>query len=166
MEYQKGRTQFIQSWGELGCKWGICKTMGQIHGLLLISENPLSCDTIMEELEISRGNANMNLRGLIDWGIVYKSQIEGSRKELFHAEKDIWKVFKLIIARRKEKELNPMIEMITELKAVNIQCDKSKELCRVINELDVFSNKANSALDRLINSENNLLMTSIIKMLR
>lgn len=74
MNYKEAKTQFIETWGVLGSQWGINKTMAQIQALLLIAPNPLSTDTIMEELTISRGNANMSLRQLLDWGIIYKRQ--------------------------------------------------------------------------------------------
>ena len=70
MTIQEGRDKFIQSWGALGTSWGINRTMAQIHALLLISPEPLCAEEIMEALQISRGNANMNLRALMDWGLV------------------------------------------------------------------------------------------------
>ena len=72
MQLDEARQKFIQSWGTLGSAWGINKAMGQIHALLLVSEDPLSTEEVMEELQISRGNANMNIRALMDWGIVEK----------------------------------------------------------------------------------------------
>ena len=97
MDLQEGKEKFIQSWGALGSNWGINRTMAQIHALLLISPEALSADEIMKELQISRGNANMNIRALIDWGLVYKELKTGERKEYFVAEKDIWIVFQNII---------------------------------------------------------------------
>ena len=70
MTLTEGKDKFIQSWGTLGTNWGINRTMAQIHALLLVSPESLSAEGIMKELQISRGNANMNLRALIDWGLV------------------------------------------------------------------------------------------------
>ena len=72
MEFQEGKEKFLQVWGTLGSDWGINRTMAQVHALLMISPQALSADEIMEELKISRGNSNMNIRALIDWGLVYK----------------------------------------------------------------------------------------------
>src|SRR3954471_20846731 len=97
MELKEAKDKFLNAWGTLGSNWGINRTMAQIHALLLISPNSLSAEEIMEDLKISRGNANMNLRDLIDWGLIYKEIKAGERKEFFHAEKDIWKAAKQII---------------------------------------------------------------------
>ena len=80
MEFKEAKQKFISTWGSLGTLWGINKAMAQIHALLFIAPEPLSMEEIMEELEISRGNASMNLRGLIDWGIVYKVTKPGERR--------------------------------------------------------------------------------------
>ena len=103
MNLAEGKEKFIQSWGALGSNWGINRTMAQIHALLLIAPQALSADEIMEELKISRGNANMNLRALIDWRLVYRELKTGERKEYFVAEKDMWEVVKNIIVQRKKK---------------------------------------------------------------
>ena len=72
MEYRDCKDQFIATWGQLGPQWGINKTMAQIHALLLIANEPMSSEQILTELAISTGNVNMNIRALLDWGLVYK----------------------------------------------------------------------------------------------
>ncbi|MEL7223104.1 MAG: MarR family transcriptional regulator, partial [Bacteroidota bacterium] len=118
MTLDEGKQKFLQSWGALGSSWGITRTMAQIHALLLVSPASLSADEIMEELKISRGNANMNIRGLINWGLVHKELKPGERKEFFVAEKDMWEVVKCIITQRKKRELEPMIKVLDELSSV------------------------------------------------
>jgi len=90
MKLADAKNQFIASWGAFGTHWGINRTMAQVHALLLVSADPLSQDDIMEQLSVSRGNANMNIRELIDWGLVDRVIIPGERREYFSAEKDIW----------------------------------------------------------------------------
>src|ERR1700760_3843546 len=97
MQLAEAKAKFIADWGRFGTNWGINRTMAQVHALLLISPDPLSAEEIMEELKISRGNVNMNVRDLIDWGLVFKELRPGERKEFFRAEKDIWKAAKQII---------------------------------------------------------------------
>ena len=104
MKLSEAKQQFISSWGAFGTQWGINRTMAQIHALLLVSINPLTQDDMMEELSISRGNVNMNIRDLIGWGLVDRVIISGERKEYFTAEKDIWKVATQIIKERKKRE--------------------------------------------------------------
>ena len=80
------KLKYIQTWGSLASSWGINRTMAQVHALLLVATKPLSTEDIMKELQISRGNTNMNVRALIDWGIVQKESIVGERKEFFSAD--------------------------------------------------------------------------------
>ena len=89
MKLKEAEEKFISAWGTFGTQWGINRTMAQIHALLLISEKALSAEDIMKELNISRGNVNMNVRELMLWGIVHKVLKFGERKEFFTAEKDI-----------------------------------------------------------------------------
>jgi DNA-binding transcriptional regulator GbsR (MarR family) len=91
MTLQEAKDKFIQTWGALGSNWGINKTMAQVHALLLVSDELLSTEDVMEKLQISRGNANINVRALIDWGLIDRTNVKGDRKEYFIAEKDIWK---------------------------------------------------------------------------
>ena len=87
MKITEARQQFISSWGAFGTHWGINRTMAQVHALLLISDKNLSTDDIMAGLSISRGNANMNIRELMNWNLVRKVIAPGDRKEYFAAEK-------------------------------------------------------------------------------
>lgn len=103
MTVEEGKEKFIESWGKMASEWGINRTMAQVHALLLISPNPLTADEVMEQLDISRGNANMNLRALMDWELVHKSLKAGERKEYFYAEKDMWIVVKRIITQRRKR---------------------------------------------------------------
>lgn len=166
MDFSEAKQQFISSWGELGCRWGICKTMGHIHALLLISPEPLSSEQIIDELKISGGNANMNLRALMDWGLVYRKSIAGERKDFFEAEKDLWSVFKKTLHKRKERELNPMLKLVKDLSITEASCPKSKEFKRVVTDLHVISSAAEKSLDKLLKSESNILLNTILKVIR
>ena len=166
MEFANAKQQFISTWGELGCNWGICRTMGHIHALLLISPNSLSAEEIMDDLRISRGNANMNLRALMDWGLVYRKSRPGERKDFYVAEKDFWNVFRKTLKKRKEKELAPMLDMIKHISKVQSSCEHSTEFKEVINELSTISSAADKSLDKLLNSESNLLLNAFVKVMR
>ncbi|MEM1219481.1 MAG: transcriptional regulator, partial [Bacteroidota bacterium] len=164
----EGKDKFIQSWGTLGTNWGINRTMAQIHALLLVSPESLSAEGIMKELQISRGNANMNLRALIDWGLVYKELKPGERKEYFYAEKDMWEVVKKIIIQRKKKELEPMLKVLDELS--NVENGENQEhvdqFKDVIRDIKLFSNKADSTLDTLIRADSNWFVGTFMKMIK
>src|SRR6187455_3515552 len=122
MKLPEAKQQFISSWGAFGTHWGINRTMAQIHALLLVSPDPLTQDDIMEGLNISRGNTNMNIRELINWGLVDRVILSGERKEYFTAEKDVWKVATQIIKERKKRELDPLLKLLAQLE--NIDGDK------------------------------------------
>jgi len=166
MTLKEGKDKFIQSWGALGSSWGINRTMAQIHALLLVSPAALSAEEIMEELKISRGNANMNIRALIDWRLVFKELKAGERKEYFVAEKDMWEVVKNIIIQRKKRELEPMIRVLDEISSVEEVDQESREFAEIIREIKLFSNKADSTLDTLVKSDSNWFVGTFMKMIR
>jgi DNA-binding transcriptional regulator GbsR (MarR family) len=107
---QEARERFIALWGQMGSSWGIPRTMAQVHALLFIVGRPMNTDEVMEGLAISRGNASMTLRRLVDWGIVSRVHRRGDRKEYFLAELDVWKMFRTILAERKKQEIDPLLE--------------------------------------------------------
>jgi len=102
----------IRRWGEMGGYWGISRTMAEIHALLFVSDRPLCTDDVMAELHISRGNASMNLRALVDWGLVQRVHRLGDRKEYFQADTDVWHMFETILRERRRREFEPVIATI------------------------------------------------------
>lgn len=166
MQLEEGKERFIQSWGALGSNWGINRTMAQIHALLLVSNAPLSADEIMAQLSISRGNANMNIRALIDWQLVHKVLKTGERKEFFEAEKDMWEVFRNITLQRKKKELEPMLKVLEELSAVEGDDEEAIAFKETVHDLKLFSNKADSALEKLVRSEPGWFVGTFLKMIK
>lgn len=106
--------QFILLWGEMASAWGINKTMAQIHALLYAEKDPLDTDTIMDQLNISRGNANMNLRNLLQWQLIQKVHFKGQRKDFYTAEKDVWNIVSVLIRERQMREIAPIKENLEE----------------------------------------------------
>ncbi len=168
MTQQEKKEKFIQSWGALGSNWGINRTMAQIHALLLISAKPLSAQAIKDELKISVGNANMNIRALIDWGLVHKKLISGERKEFFIAEKDMWEVVKKIIIQRKKKELEPILKMLGDINISEMDPKdlEEEEFVKVIKDLELYSNKIDNTFDTLINADSNWFVGTFMRMIR
>lgn len=101
-------------WGEMASAWGINKTMAQIHALLYAESEPMDTDAIMEQLNISRGNANMNLRNLVRWQLIHKVHIKGQRKDYYTAEKDVWSIVATIVRERQEREVAPIRKNLEE----------------------------------------------------
>jgi DNA-binding transcriptional regulator GbsR (MarR family) len=168
MKLTEAKQQFINSWGAFGTQWGINRTMAQIHALLLVSTNPLTQDDMMEELSISRGNVNMNIRELIGWGLVDRVIVSGERKEYFTAEKDIWKVATQIIKERKKRELDPMIKLLSQLE--NIDGDKKdkdvQQFTQVIGSIKKLGLQADKTLDVMIKAEENWFTGSVLKLFK
>jgi DNA-binding transcriptional regulator GbsR (MarR family) len=166
MNHKEGKEKFLETWGNLGTQWGINKTIAQIHALLLISHEPITTDTVMEELLISRGNANMSLRSLLDWQLIYKKSIPGERKEYFIAEKDIWKWSHRIGKVRKQKELNPMLEALQELSVIkNGNNATEKEFENQIKQLKDFTEMVDTLGDKLLNSNKGEMLMKVMKLI-
>jgi DNA-binding transcriptional regulator GbsR (MarR family) len=116
--YDQSRSLFIRRWGEMGAAWGISRTMAEIHALLFVSTRPLCTDDVMDRLQISRGNASMNLRQLVNWDLIYRVHRPGDRKEYFSGETDVWQMFEAITRERRRREVEPIIETIERCKAM------------------------------------------------
>jgi DNA-binding transcriptional regulator GbsR (MarR family) len=168
MKLEDARNQFIASWGAFGSQWGINRTMAQIHALLLVSPDALSADDIMEQLNISRGNANMNIRELINWGLVTRILQPGERKEYFVADKDIWHVAKQILKERKKRELEPMLKVLNQLSQVEgDKKDKEvKAFTDTMNNIKKFGQQADKTLDLVIKSDENWFLNSLVKLFK
>ncbi len=168
MKLEQAKLEFIQSWGILGTQWGINRTMAQIHALLLVSAEPLSSDDIMEELQISRGNTNMNIRELIDWQLVEKVLKPGERKEFFVADKDIWNVAMRIIQERKKKEFDPLLKTVTELQSIEggKSTKEGKEFLQTMENLESFALKGDKALKGLIAANENWFSGTLLKLFK
>ena len=167
MELQEAKKQFIAAWGSFGSNWGINRTMAQIHALLLVSAEAICADEVMAALNISRGNANMNLRELINWGLVSRVILIGERKEFFSAEKDIFKVVRIIVRERKKLELEPMLKFLENISHVDgDENDKAiKTYTDTIKGLQRFGEQTDKSLDKLIKAEENWFWGTMIKLL-
>jgi DNA-binding transcriptional regulator GbsR (MarR family) len=104
--------RFILHWGEMGTRWGINRTVAQIHALLFISEKPLPAETIAETLNIARSNVSTSLRELQNWGIVHVVHIMGDRRDHFESMKDVFAMFRVIAVQRKKREIDPTVQVL------------------------------------------------------
>jgi len=167
MKYKEAKEELIQAWGNLGSSWGLNKTMAQIHALLMISPKPLSTEEIMEELSISRGNANMNIRALLDWGITYRILVPGERKEYFKAEKDVWTLARQVVKERRKRELEPILKALKTVSEVeNDGTEETKEMKRMVKDLKSFGERSDQILDVFAKSEESWFWTTILKIFK
>lgn len=169
MKLEEAKQKFIQSWGTLGSQWGVNRTMSQIHALLLVSKAELSAEQIMAQLNISRGNANMNLRALMDWGLVNKILKPGDRKEYFMAGKDIWETARKITFERRKRELEPVLQIIEELNKEKIEgkdANEVKAFTSAIDDISGFASKTNQVLDKFIRSDENWFYKTLLQLMK
>ena len=168
MELKEAKEKFINAWGTLGSNWGINRTMAQVHALLLISPDSLSAEDVMEQLQISGGNANMNLRALIDWGLVSKINKTGERKDYYSAEKDMWKVFKQVIKERRKREIEPIFNVLGEVSNIkgNAKDKEVKAFLDAIGGINSFATKTDKTLETLIKADENWFVSSVMKLVK
>ena len=105
-------TKFILHWGEMGTRWGVNRTVAQIHALLYISPRPLNAEEVSSSLGVSRSNVSTSLRELQRWGIVRIAHVLGDRRDYFESPQDTWEMIKLILEERKRREVDPTLQVL------------------------------------------------------
>mgnify|MGYP001441905579 FL=1 len=172
--YLAARDEFVQLWGDMASSWGINKTMSQIHALLYAESDALHTDEIMSILSISRGNANMNVRRLLDWELIHKVQFKGDRKDYFSAETDVWKIVNTIIRERQQREIAPirarLEECVSLLEGDTTQSDgldpasqEFKERIQNYNDFLVMFERFTDALLPFITKKNLTLLKQLVR---
>jgi DNA-binding transcriptional regulator GbsR (MarR family) len=106
------RQQFILHWGEMGARWGINRTVAQVHALLHLSEGPISADAIAAALGVARSNVSTSLRELQGWGIVRAVHVLGDRRVHYESLTNVWELFRTIVDQRKRREIDPTLQML------------------------------------------------------
>ena len=115
--------KFILHWGEMGIRWGINRTVAQIHALLFISPKPLNADQIVDVLGVARSNVSNSLKELQGWRIVKTTHVLGDRRDHFESMKDVWEMFRLVLDERKKREIDPTLALLRDCIA---EADKDK----------------------------------------
>lgn len=115
---REAQDRFIAVWGQMGSSWGISRTMAEVHALLFITGEAMCTDDVMDRLEISRGNASMTLRALVEWAVISREHRKGDRKEYFVAEQDIWTMFRAIMRERLKREVDPLVISLYEIRSM------------------------------------------------
>src|SRR5882762_5561770 len=166
--FREARDEFVSQWGVIWNAWGINRTMAQIHALLITSPSALSTDDIMEDLKISRGNAHGNLRDLVSWGLVRSVVRKGERKEFFEAEKDVWKMFCIIIRERRRRELRPAQAVLKEClsRTNNLRGTEAAAFNKQLRALSDFLELADGVITKLSQSEQSKMVPWALKFLK
>jgi DNA-binding transcriptional regulator GbsR (MarR family) len=151
VQLKEARDQFVAQWGALGTQWGINRTMAQIHALLMTAPEAVDTDTVMEELEISRGNAHSNLKELVAWGLIKSVVKKGERREYFEAEKDVWKIFTTVARERKRREIDPALMVLKKCaeQSEGIDTEDGRAFHQQMKQLEEFVSFASTMSDRV-----------------
>ena len=118
------RQKFILHWGEMGTRWGINRTVAQIHALLYLSPKPVNAEEIAETLSVARSNVSTSLKELQGWGIVKLVHVLGDKRDHFESMKDVWEMFRVVLDERKKREIDPTLNM---LRTCIAEAEKKKE---------------------------------------
>ena len=116
--------RFILHWGEMGTRWGINRTVAQVHALLFITPAPLNADDIVDALQVARSNVSTSLKELQGWGIVKLVHVVGDKRDHFESMKDVWAMFRAVVDERKKRECDPTLRMLHEC---IVEAEKDKE---------------------------------------
>src|SRR3989449_4131026 len=108
------RQKFILHWGEMGTRWGINRTVAQVHALLFVSQKPLHAEEIANTLAVARSNVSTSLRELQGWGIVRVAHVLGDRRDYFESMRDVWEMFRIILEERKRREVDPTLNVLRD----------------------------------------------------
>ncbi len=164
----EAKEDFITQWGAMGSAWGVNRTLAQIHALLIVSSEPMTTDQVMEELQISRGNAHTNLRELVDWGLLRSLYRRGERKELFQAEKDVWKMFCIITRERKKREIAPALETLQRCQAqtANLKNPEAEAFHQQISSLCEFVKMADNIMEKVSKGQESQMVPLGMKLLK
>ena len=123
--------KYVLHWGEMGTRWGTNRTVAQIQALLYLSPKPLRADEIVDSLSVARSNVSTSIRELQSYGLVKMTHVLGDRRDYFESISDVWELFRVIIAQRKQRELNPTLSMLRNCAA---EVEKEKETDDVTKE--------------------------------
>ena len=132
--------KYVLHWGEMGTRWGTNRTVAQIQALLYLSPKPLHADEIVDLLSVARSNVSTSIRELQSYGLVKMTHVLGDRRDYFESLGDVWELFRVIIAQRKQRELNPTLSMLRKC-AMEVEKEKQTDSVtkeRITNMLKFF----------------------------
>ena len=137
MPLSKAASEFILHWGEMGSRWGVNRTVAQVHALLYLSPQPLTAEDIADALSVARSNVSTSLRELQNWQLVQSTQKMGDRRDFFSTSHDVWLLFFTVLQQRVEREIEPTIAALGRL-AAEARAEKQPEVTARIAAMHAF----------------------------
>src|SRR5574341_2461182 len=138
MELPPARLRFVLHWGEMGARWGINRTVAQLHALLFVSERPFHPEEISELLSVARSNVSVGLRELQAWGLIRVAHVLGDRRDYFEAKADVWEMFQVILDGRRRREVDPTVLVLRQCVAEAESARDAHALARLSELLGFF----------------------------
>lgn len=157
MDLSETSRKFILHWGEMGARWGVNRTVAQIHALLYLAGKPLPADEIADTLQVARSNVSTSIRELQAWNLVRLVHVQGDRRDHFETSTDIWELSRTIVRERKEREIEPTIAMLKELlRSPELMVD-GPERVRRIHEMQVMLESLSAWSDEMLRLDTDTL---------
>ena len=141
--------RFVMHIGEMGSRWGLNRTLGQMCGLLYVVPEPMNADEIAETLKISRSNVSMGLKELKAWRLVQPASVPGDRREYWTTSKDVWEVFRLLIEERRRREVDPTLSMLRETLMANPASEEDRYAQQRMQEMHDLIELLNNWVDEM-----------------
>jgi DNA-binding transcriptional regulator GbsR (MarR family) len=155
--------RYVVHWGEMGSRWGMNRSVAQIHALLFLSEQPLNADEIGETLGIARSNVSTGLKELVAWDLVHVAHVLGDRRDFFSAQQDTWEVIRAIMEGRKRREIDPTLVALRECAA---QLQKDRDTPAAVRERIVAQLEFLETVTRWFDAMKRVPRKTLLKMMR
>jgi DNA-binding transcriptional regulator GbsR (MarR family) len=149
MALSNAAREFILHWGEMGSKWGVNRTVAQVHALLYLSAEPLTAEDISETLSVARSNVSTSLKELQNWQLVQTAQKMGDRRDFFSTSHDVWALFLTVVQQRVEREIQPTIAALGRL-AAEAHDEKQPEVKTRIANMHAFLQEMHGWYEQMI----------------
>lgn len=150
--------RFILHWGEMGSRWGVNRTVSQIHALLYLAGRPLAADEIVETLGVARSNVSNSLKELQNWKLIKVVHVMGDRRDHFETVTDVWELFRVIVQERKQREFDPTINVLRECLSSNDINKEEKAVRQRIQDTLGLMESLSSWGDEMLRLESSTLM--------
>lgn len=161
MELTGVTERFVLHWGEMGSRWGVNRTVAQIHALLYITARPLNAEDITRVLGVARSNVSNSLKELQAWSLVRVVHVRGDRRDHFETSTDVWELFKLIVAGRRQREIDPTLQALKECLAAPVAAREPQGTRQRIEDTLRFLETMNTLADELLRMRPETLMRTL-----
>jgi DNA-binding transcriptional regulator GbsR (MarR family) len=160
---EEARRLFIERWAQMATHWGVPRSMAEVHALLFVEGRPFNTDELMARLGISRGNASMTVRTLVEWGLVTKSHRREDRRDYYQAEQDVMTLFATVIRVRKRREVDPLLSLVADCRAAVSRIERdgtdrdterhAADLDRKLDDIDGFVRTVDALAEHYLHAE-------------